>query len=64
MEDIHNPDSFEDNFNQEQEQLIEEVTTPPNTILVQWNNELLLLDAWNEEGVSSEEAKAYVAAHY
>lgn len=27
--------------------------TPPNTVLVRWMDELLLLDAWNIRGVSS-----------
>lgn len=36
-----------------QEPNSESDTTPPNTILVRWKKELLLLDAWNEEGVSS-----------
>lgn len=26
--------------------------TPPNTVLVRWKGELLLLDAWNVTGVS------------
>lgn len=30
-----------------------EASAPPDTILVRWADELLLLDAWNTEGVSS-----------
>lgn len=33
-------------------QLAESEVTPPNTVLVRWKGELLLLDAWNVRGVS------------
>jgi hypothetical protein len=36
----------------ELERISETETTPPNTILVRWENELLLVDAWNVRGVS------------
>lgn len=50
MEDQHYTTSVE--HGPDQDPNGESDTTPPNTILVRWKKELLLLDAWNEEGVS------------
>jgi hypothetical protein len=37
----------------ELERIAESETTPPNTVLVRWEDELLLVDAWNVRGVSA-----------
>lgn len=49
---MDDPSSDKVGINADLESVLKNESPPPNTLLVRWRGELLLLDAWNLKGVS------------